>query len=164
MGKNKPISEDLRVRVLAMYRDGATAAEAAAHFGVCQRSVYRWDKLQKERGTLASGHARSGRKSKIVVDKRFEEFAKATAYKTLQAMADYWNQQAEEQVIPKQLNNITLQVWEVSKGFDAALLIGHGVPGKLAGFEYFLVAIQHEIREEVIFQILPWFFRRIEFR
>ena len=98
MVKNKPISEDLRSRVLKMYRGGKTAAEAAAHFGVCGRSVYRWDKQEKERGTLASGHARSGRKSKIVVDERFEQFAKVTATKTLQAMADYWNQQAEEQV------------------------------------------------------------------
>lgn len=98
MGKNKPISEDLRSRVLKMYRDGKTAAEAAAHFGVCQRSVYRWDKLEQACGTLASGHARSGRKSKITVDERFEKFAKATAPKTLQAMADYWNRQAEQQV------------------------------------------------------------------
>jgi transposase len=95
---NKPISEDLRARVLKMYRSGKTAAATAVHFGVCARSVYRWDKLEKNRGTLASGHSRSGRKSKIAVDERFEEFAKATAYKTLQAMADYWNQMAEEQV------------------------------------------------------------------
>jgi transposase len=98
MGKNKPISEDLRARVLKMYRGGKTAAETSAHFGVCQRSVYRWDKLEKAQGTLSSGHIRSGRKSKIVVDERFEAFAKATATKTLRAMADYWNQQAEEQV------------------------------------------------------------------
>lgn len=32
---NKPISEDLRLRVLKMYRGGKTAAEAAEHFGVC---------------------------------------------------------------------------------------------------------------------------------
>ena len=94
----KAISEDLRSRVLKMYRGGKTAAETSAHFVVCQRSVYRWDKLEKAQGTLASGHARSGRKSKIAVDARFEAFAKATATKTLQAMADYWNQQAEEQV------------------------------------------------------------------
>ncbi len=98
MGKNKPISEDLRARVLTMYRGGKTAAEAAAHFGVCQRSVYRWDAIEKDRGTLASGHVRSGRKSKIVVDEKFEKFAKATATKTLQAMADYWNGQAEQHV------------------------------------------------------------------
>jgi transposase len=98
MGKNKPISEDLRARVLAMYRGGATASEAAEHFSVCQRSVYRWDKLEKARGTLASGHSRSGRKSKIVVDEQFEKFAKATATKTLQEMADYWNSQAQEHV------------------------------------------------------------------
>ena len=98
MGKNTPISEDLRRRALKMYRGGATAAATGRHYGVCARSVYRWDKLEKERGTLASGHVRSGRKSKITVDARFEEFAKATAHKTLQAMADYWNQQAEEQV------------------------------------------------------------------
>ena len=95
---NKPISEDLRSRVLKMYRNGKTAAATAAHFGVCERSVYRWDKLEKESGTLASGHSRSGRKSKIAVDRRFEEFAQATAYKTLQSMADHWNQMAEEQV------------------------------------------------------------------
>lgn len=98
MGRNKPISEDLRARVFKMYRAGFTAAEAATHFGVCQRNVYRRDAIEKERGTLASGHARSGRKSKIVADERREEFAKATATKTLQAMADYWNGQAEQQV------------------------------------------------------------------
>ncbi len=98
MGKNKPISEDLRLRVVKMYRGGATAAAAAAHFGVCERSVYRWDALEKKLGSLASGHSRSGRKSKIAVDERFEEFVKATAYKTLQAMADHWNQMAGEQV------------------------------------------------------------------
>jgi len=98
MGRNKPISEDLRVRILNMYRSGATAVEAATHFGVCARSVYRWDKLEKKQGTVSSGHTRSGRKSKIVVDEQFEEFAKATATQTLQAMADYWNQKAEEHV------------------------------------------------------------------
>ena len=94
----KPIGEDLRLRVLKMYRGGKTAAAVAEHFDVCARSVYRWDALEKKQGTLASGHSRSGRKSKIAVDERFEEFAKATAYKTLQAMADHWNQMAEEQV------------------------------------------------------------------
>lgn len=94
----KAISEDLRDRVLKMYRAGATAAETAVHFGVCERSVYRWDKQEKETGSLASGRVRSGRKGKIVIDERFEEFAKATAHKTLQAMADYWNSQAKEQV------------------------------------------------------------------
>lgn len=94
----KAVSEDLRARVLKMYRGGATAAETAVHFGVCERSVYRWDALEKETGNLASGRVRSGRRGKIVVDARFEAFAKATAHKTLQAMADYWNQQAEEHV------------------------------------------------------------------
>ena len=94
----KAISEDLRARVLAMYRAGATAAEAGAHFGVCGRSVYRWDVLEKATGNLASGRVRSGRRGKIIIDERFEKFAKATATKTLQAMADYWNQQAEEHV------------------------------------------------------------------
>ena len=95
---NKPISEDLRSRVLKMYRNGKTAAATAAHFVVCERSVYCWDKLEKESGTLVSGHSRSGRKSKIALDEHFEKFVKATAYKTLQAMADYWNQQAEDKV------------------------------------------------------------------
>ena len=94
----KAISEDLRLRVLKMYRGGKTAAEAAAHFGLCERSVYRWDKQEKEQGTLASGRVRSGRKSKIVIDKRFEEFAKATAHQNLQTMADRWNKMANEQV------------------------------------------------------------------
>ena len=94
----KAMSEDLRARVLKMYRGGAAASEAAAHFGVCERSVYRWDVLEKATGTLASGRVRSGRRSKIVIDEKFEKFAKATATKTLQAMADYWNQQAEEHV------------------------------------------------------------------
>ena len=94
----KAIGEDLRLRVLKMYRGGKTALEVAAHFGVCGRSVYRWDKQEKEQGTLASGRVRSGRKSKIVIDKRFEEFAKATAHQNLQAMADRWNKMAEKQV------------------------------------------------------------------
>ena len=81
-----------------MYRGGATALEAATHFGVCSRSVYRWDKLEKKQGAVSSGHVRSGRKSKIVVDEKFEKFAKATATRTLQAMADYWNGQAEKHV------------------------------------------------------------------
>jgi transposase len=81
-----------------MYRGGATASEAAAHFGVCARSVYRWDVLEKATGNLASGRVRSGRRGKIAIDEKFEKFAKATATKTLQAMADYWNQQAEEHV------------------------------------------------------------------
>lgn len=96
MGKS--ISEDLRWRALKMYRDGATAAESAGHFGVCERSVYRWDVLEKSTGNLASGRVRSGRSGKIPIDERFEKFVKATAHKTLQAMADYWNQQAEEHV------------------------------------------------------------------
>ena len=94
----KAIGEDLRLRVLKMYRSGKTAAEAAEHYGVCERSVYRWDKQEKETGVLASGRVRSGRKGKIVIDKRFEEFAYATAHQTLQQMADRWNAMAEEHV------------------------------------------------------------------
>jgi transposase len=94
----KTISEDLRLRVLKMYRGGKTASETAAHYGICERSVYRWDKQEKETGSLASGRVRSGRKGKIVIDKRFEEFAKATAQQSLQQMADRWNALAEEQV------------------------------------------------------------------
>jgi transposase len=94
----KAISEDLRLRVLKMYRSGVPAMETATHFGVCERSVYRWDKQEQETGSLASGRVRSGRRGKIVIDERFEAFAKATAQKTLQAMADYWNSQAAEQV------------------------------------------------------------------
>jgi len=94
----KAISEDLRLRVLKLYRSGKTAAEVASHFGVCGRSVYRWDKQEKEQGTLASGRVRSGRKGKIVIDQRFEEFAKATAHQNLQEMADRWNKMGEEQV------------------------------------------------------------------
>lgn len=94
----KAISEDLRSRVLKMYRGGKTAAAAAAHYGICERSVYRWDRQEKATGSLSSGRVRSGRKGKIVIDKRFEEFAKATAQQTLQQMADRWNALAEEHV------------------------------------------------------------------
>ena len=94
----KAISEDLRLRVLKMYRGGKTAAETAAHYDVCERSVYRWDKQEKKTGSLASGRVRSGRKGKIAIDKRFEEFAMATAHQTLQQMADRWNALAEEHV------------------------------------------------------------------
>jgi len=94
----KAISEDLRSRVLKMYRGGKTAGEVAEHYGVCERSVYRWDKQEKETGSLASGRVRSGRRGKIAIDKRFEEFAKATAHQTLRQMADRWNALAEEQV------------------------------------------------------------------
>ncbi len=93
----KAISEDLRKRALKAYRGGKTAAVVAAQFEVCERSVYRWDKQEKVHGTLASGHVRSGRKSKIVIDKRFEEFAKATAHQTLQQMADRWERLAGNQ-------------------------------------------------------------------
>jgi transposase len=94
----KAISEDLRSRALKMYRGGGTGAETAKHYGVCERSIYRWDKQERETGNLASGRSRSGRKGKIVIDKRFEEFARATAHQTLQAMADHWNQLAQEHV------------------------------------------------------------------
>lgn len=94
----KAISEDLRSRALKMYRGGKTAAETAAHYVLCERSVYRWDKQEKETGSLASGRVRSGRKGKIVIDERFEEFARATAHQTLQQMADRWNALAEEHI------------------------------------------------------------------
>jgi transposase len=94
----KAISEDLRIRVLAMYRGGKTAAETASHYGICDRSVYRWDKQERETGVLSSGRIRSGRTGKIAIDKRFEEFAHATAHQTLQQMADRWNAMAEEHV------------------------------------------------------------------
>ena len=94
----KAISEDLRFRAVQMYRSGATAAEAAEHYGVCERSVYRWEKQEREHGTLSSGRVRSGRKGKIIIDARFEEFAKATAHQTLQQMAERWNRMAGEQV------------------------------------------------------------------
>lgn len=92
----KAISEDLRKRALRAYRCGKAASVVAADFAVCERSIYRWDKQEKATGSLASGHARSGRKSKIVIDKRFEEFAQATAHQTLQQMAEHWQQLAAD--------------------------------------------------------------------
>ncbi len=65
--------------------------------------------------------------------------------------------------IPKQLNSITIQIGEVGEGSDASLLKGHFIPGVLTSVQDILVAVQDKVREEVVFQILPWFFSGVEF-
>jgi hypothetical protein len=51
-----------------------------------------------------------------------------------------------------------------SEGGDAACFCQHEVPSVLADVENVLVGGEQAVAEEVVFEILPGFFRRIAFR
>jgi transposase len=48
----KPISEDLRLRAVAAYLDGASSRAVAARFGVGESSVQRWERLFRATGSV----------------------------------------------------------------------------------------------------------------
>ncbi len=101
----RAISEDLRKRVVAMRREGHSVEEVAAHFQVGRDSVYRWDALAQQTGSLASGYARCGRKSGIDEEK-FRAFAQAHVHATLRQMQAHWEQEVSLMAISRMLRKI----------------------------------------------------------
>lgn len=101
----KAMSEDLRARVVAMRREGYSVEEVSAHFKVGRDSVYRWDALEKQTGSLAPNYAQCGRKSRIDEEK-FRAFAEAHAHTTLRQMQAHWEQEVSLMAISRMLRKI----------------------------------------------------------
>ncbi len=101
----RAISEDLRLRVVAMRREGYSVEEVATHFKVGRDSVYRWDARERQTGSLASGYVRCGRKSSIDEEK-FRAFAEAHAHATLRQMQAHWEQEVSLMAISRMLRKI----------------------------------------------------------
>ncbi len=60
---SKALSVDLRERVVAAVREGATHREAAERFGVSASSVSRWQVLEREQGNVCPRALGGDRKS-----------------------------------------------------------------------------------------------------
>lgn len=101
----KSISEDLRNRVVLMYRSGSSVEEVAAHFQVSRDSVYRWDALERQTGSLSSGYARCGRKSRMD-EKKFRAFAAQHAHATLRQMQAHWEDEVSLMALSRMLRKI----------------------------------------------------------
>jgi transposase len=101
----RAISEDLRKRVVAMRRSGCSVEEVAAHFQVSRDSVYRWDALDRQTGSLSSGYARCGRTSSIDEEK-FRGFVKQHAHATLRQMQAHWEGEVSLMALSRMLRKI----------------------------------------------------------
>jgi len=101
----RAISEDLRKRVVAMRRSGSSVEEVAAHFQVSRDSVYRWDALDRQTGSLSSGYARCGRTSSIDEEK-FRTFAEQHAHATLRQMQAHWEEEVSLMSLSRMLRKI----------------------------------------------------------
>ena len=101
----RAISEDLRKRVVGMRRSGCSVEEVAAHFQVSRDSVYRWDALDRQTGSLSSGYVRCGRRSSIDEEK-FRAFAKRHAHATLRQMQAHWEAEVSLMILSRMLRKI----------------------------------------------------------
>lgn len=101
----RAMSEDLRKRVVAMRREGHSVEEVAAHFKVGRDSVYRWDALEKQTGSLAPNYAEYGRKNSIDEEK-FRAFAETHAHATLRQMQAHWEQEVSLMALSRMLRKI----------------------------------------------------------
>jgi transposase len=101
----RAIGEDLRKRVVAMRRRGCSVEEVAAQFQVSRDSVYRWDALDRQTGSVSSGYARCGRRSGIDEGK-FRAFAERHAHATLRQMQAHWESEVSLMSLSRMLRKI----------------------------------------------------------
>ena len=60
---NRPLSNDLRERVVAASRSGESCRSVVARFGVAVSSVVKWSQRHLETGTVAPGQMGGNRKN-----------------------------------------------------------------------------------------------------
>jgi transposase len=101
----KPYSEDLRIRVVMVYRSGVGASEVAQQFGVSILCVYRWDRILQETGELDPLYKVHDR-SVITDDAAFLAFAKVHTHSTLAQMAAAWEGGVSMFVISRKLKKL----------------------------------------------------------
>ena len=70
----KPLSEDLRKRIVAKRQEGYTTAEVSQMFGVSMRSVDRYCARMREQGSLS--HDKLGKPPGLRLDAHQEEISK----------------------------------------------------------------------------------------
>jgi transposase len=84
-------SYDLREKALGAWDRGLSLKEVGDRFGIGKITVYRWDRLRRERGDFRSLKPGSvGYGNKITDWDAFAAFAKEHAGKTLKEMAEIW--------------------------------------------------------------------------
>jgi transposase len=101
----KALSEDLRKRVVEMRRQGFSVADVSSHYGVSRDCVYRWDKLDRETGSLSAGYSRCGRPLNRDME-RFEKFALLHAHSTLKQMQAHWEEEVSLMTLSRMLRRI----------------------------------------------------------
>jgi transposase len=107
----KPLSIDLRKRVIEATDSGMHIDQAVKVFKVCRRVIYNWLELRKKTNSLApkSGY-QNGHSHKITDWEQFKVFAEANRQRTIPQMVIEWQQltgiSASESVIGKALKKI----------------------------------------------------------
>jgi transposase len=87
----RPLSVDLRKRIIAAIDDGMKIGEAAKLFDVCEKAIYNWINLRKIINSLEpkSGYQK-GHSHKIKNWEEFRAFAAANKHCTIKAMQEKW--------------------------------------------------------------------------
>jgi transposase len=67
----KPLSDDLRIRVVVAVKDGLSRRAAAKRFGVSVSSAIRWVGLEKETGTVSHRPMGGDRNAKLGKHRQF---------------------------------------------------------------------------------------------
>jgi len=89
----KPLSIDLRERVIKAVDKGMKITEAAKTFNVCRRVIYNWLVLRKKTNNLApkSGYQK-GHSHKVKDWDQFKVFVEANKQYTIKDMAIKWQE------------------------------------------------------------------------
>jgi transposase len=95
----RPLSVDLRNRIIAVIDDGMKVCEAAKLFNVCQKVIYNWINLRKATNSLEfkSGYQK-GHSHKIKNWEEFRVFAAANKHCTIKAMQEKWQKNTNETI------------------------------------------------------------------
>src|ERR1700743_878180 len=85
----RPISNDLRKRVVAAVAKGESCRSVASRFGVAVSSVVKWSQRYRATGSGAPGHRGGHRKPALETDRAFiRERISQTPHLTLHALKD----------------------------------------------------------------------------
>ena len=85
----RPLSQDIRERVIAAVAGGASTRAVAARFGVAVSSVVKWSQRYRATGSVAPGKMGGHRKAVLVPHRAFiMERLRQTPHLTLHALKD----------------------------------------------------------------------------
>jgi transposase len=103
----KAYSEDLRGRVVKAYRLGKSAASLSEQYEISIPCIYRWDKIERETGSLQPLY-KAGDRSIIRDDAKFLQFLEVHAHSTLSQMAASWETQISEMSLSRKLKKLEI--------------------------------------------------------